>query len=182
MTSPYDLTRIAHQLSQLPRWLGRTDPFYSVAEHSCRVVLLVPDPAHRVYALLHDAPEALVAGDVPDPEKFAMVAAGYDLIARERRHFTALCQFLGLPPIPADAARAIEEADHALRHAEYRDLVPHTPERDWTPEGFQYRPDYAARYRRTIVPRPAEQVRADWLQRTSAYAGITRETIRKGAA
>ncbi|MCB9993084.1 MAG: hypothetical protein H6873_05455 [Hyphomicrobiaceae bacterium] len=182
MTASYDFPRIAHQLSQMPRWLGRTGTFYSLAEHCCRVATLVPAPAHRVYALLHDAPEVLVAGDVPEPEKFAMVRSGYDLIARERRHFSALAAALGLPPMPADAARAIERADHTMRHAEYRDLVPHEPGKDWTPPGFEYWPAWADGARLPIHPWPMEKARAEWLQRLATYAQITRNETEKGVA
>lgn len=61
----FDIDEIADALSKLCRFTGHTSKFYSVAEHSVRVARSVP-LAHRVAALLHDAPEAYL-GDVASP-------------------------------------------------------------------------------------------------------------------
>lgn len=58
---------IAHALAHMPRWGGHTPTFYSVAQHSMAVAVLV-DPRHKLCALLHDASEAFLM-DLPRPVK-----------------------------------------------------------------------------------------------------------------
>lgn len=63
----YDVGEIATALSNLCRYTGHVNRFYSVAEHSVLVSRLVPDRL-RLAGLLHDASEAYV-GDVSSPLK-----------------------------------------------------------------------------------------------------------------
>jgi len=65
-----DISDIAHALSQLCRFNGHTDRFYSVAEHSLYVSSLV-HPNYAIYGLLHDAAEAYI-GDMTTPLKSAI--------------------------------------------------------------------------------------------------------------
>ncbi len=67
MGSSITLGDIAQSLSKLCRYTGHCRKFYSVAEHSYRVSLIVP-PEHAFHALLHDASEAYL-GDVSTPLK-----------------------------------------------------------------------------------------------------------------
>lgn len=61
------LDDIGKALANISRWGGQTRHYYSVAEHSIRVAMLV-EPHHRLQALLHDAAEAYL-GDIPTPIK-----------------------------------------------------------------------------------------------------------------
>ena len=62
-----DIIDIAHSLSMQCRNNGHAHFFYSVAEHSIWVSMLV-EPEHQLAALLHDASEAYLA-DIPSPIK-----------------------------------------------------------------------------------------------------------------
>ena len=75
--SHIDIGDIAMSLSRLPRFLGHSSDFLSVASHSLAVASLFEQefgPGDGVlYALLHDAHEAYT-GDIPSPIKKAIPA------------------------------------------------------------------------------------------------------------
>lgn len=163
------LRDIAAGLSKLCRYNGQTIKFYSVAEHSYRASLLVPDE-YALAALLHDASEAYL-GDVSTPLK-AMLP--------EYREIEALVQdaiyerFNALPRVPRygldDAYRRdmirlrdcclaeIKAVDWRLLATEapllYERLDPgwsiwltgHTPIEGMTLDSIGWKPDVAEHY------------------------------------
>jgi 5'-deoxynucleotidase YfbR-like HD superfamily hydrolase len=111
---------IAHALSLICRFGGHCREFYSVAEHSIRVMELVDDKS-KLAALLHDSEEAYLA-DVSRPVKNSMGQAFND--AR-----TTIRQVI-LEKFGASGAdwHAIKKADDILLATEARDLMANTDE------------------------------------------------------
>lgn len=70
-----DIEDIAHALSLQCRFTGHVREFYSVAQHCCLVAERVPKE-DRLWALLHDAPEAYLI-DLARPVKLAPELKGY---------------------------------------------------------------------------------------------------------
>ena len=116
--TPFDIEigDIAHGLAFVARWNGQThgDWPYSVAEHSLLVedifARLNPgcDPAWRLAALLHDAPEYVI-GDMISPVKSAL---GQEYGAMDERLTAAIHRRFGLPAtLPAALKRRIKAAD-----------------------------------------------------------------------
>lgn len=112
-----EIEDIAHALSMACRYGGHCEQFYSVAEHSVYVSLVVPSEFALV-GLLHDASEAYVA-DVIRPIKPHL--AGYKEI--EDRVWVAIAEKYCLPlQIPVE----VKEADNALLLAESEQIMkPH---------------------------------------------------------
>ena len=113
------LEDIALALSHTCRFMGHCEPFYSVAEHSCRVALQCPDEL-RLDGLLHDAHEAYI-GDFATPLKSEL--RGFDslenFLARAvRRHFC----------VSQETVAAVHAADRILFATEARDLTKIDPE------------------------------------------------------
>lgn len=114
-----DIVDIAHSLSLLCRFNGHCATFYSVAEHSTRVSLLVP-AEDAGWGLLHDAAEAYVS-DLPRPIKRQLPT--FDGL--EEGVLRAIGDAFGLAwPPPASVWRA----DDRLLVTEARDLMGPPPE------------------------------------------------------
>lgn len=108
---------IAHALSNICRFTGHTERFYSVAQHSVIVSRLVP--RHLALAgLFHDASEAYIC-DVASPVKPYL--HGYKDI--EKRLQNVIGSYLGIDP-ELFAHPDIKLADMISLATERRDLMP----------------------------------------------------------
>ena len=114
---------IAHGLARVARWNGQTvgEHAFSVAQHVLVVENIAADrnpdwqPAWRLAALLHDAPEYVV-GDLISPFKTAI---GFDYKAFENRLLQAIHRRFGLPAsLPDDVAAEIKTADRIAAYFE----------------------------------------------------------------
>ncbi|QDP56941.1 MAG: hypothetical protein Unbinned2691contig1000_15 [Prokaryotic dsDNA virus sp.] len=110
----YSVDEIAHALSNLCRYTGHVNSFYSVAEHSVLVSRLVPDNL-ALTALLHDASEAFL-GDVSSPLK--KLLPEYKRI--EENVEKAIARHFGLKfPYPAE----VHEADKRMYWQERQSIA-----------------------------------------------------------
>lgn len=116
--SPVDIEidDIAHGLSRVARWNGQTtgEWAFSVAQHSVMVEALCVEinpgmnPAQRLQALLHDAPEYVI-GDMISSVKAAI---GVDYRDLENRLQAAIHIRFGLPAaMPVSLKKLIKKAD-----------------------------------------------------------------------
>lgn len=98
-------------LSRTPRFAGQTKKFYTVLAHVLTCADLVPDEL-RVYALLHDAAEAVV-GDQVSTWKNPMTKADEQVI------MARICAEHGIEfPFPPDVQEVVDWADRATLRAE----------------------------------------------------------------
>ena len=123
-----EIEDIAHGLAFLARWNGQTigNFAYSVAEHSLLVeqifLRLAPSatPAHRLTALLHDAPEYVI-GDMISPVK-SSVGPGYEEL--DKRLAAAIHIRFGLPAVtPKALKKQIKKADKVSAWLEANQLA-----------------------------------------------------------
>lgn len=128
--SPLDveLEDIAHGLARVARWNGQThgDHAFSVAQHSLLVEHIMGlqsasvSSQHRLYALLHDAPEYVI-GDMISPFK-AVVGGAYKEV--EGRLEAAIHRRAGLPAHPTEKLkRTIKKADKIAAYFEATQLA-----------------------------------------------------------
>ena len=123
-----EIEDIAHGLAFVARWNGQTigDFAFSVAEHSLLVeqifLRLAPSatPAHRLTALLHDAPEYVI-GDMISPVK-SSVGPGYEEL--DKRLAAAIHIRFGLPAVtPKALKKQIKKADKVSAWLEANQLA-----------------------------------------------------------
>ena len=153
---------IAHALSNLCRYTGHCQTFYSVAQHSVLVSEIVPTHL-ALEGLLHDATEAYV-GDVNRPLK--MLLPQYREI--EQRVDAAIRERFRLP---VQESPEVKEADNILLVTESRDLMPPSPggvvdEWGWARD--------IPRLARPITPLPAVLARSQFIR---AFETITGEML-----
>lgn len=145
-----DVFDIARILSHTCRWAGCCRHIYTVAQHSLLLSRYlsrrhIGDPDLWLWALLHDAGEAYLGGDVTADTR--MLAPR--LVAEQERALEVVIRAHGLSwPMPDEVA----EVDERIRADEWRDLMPGSPPDDVArlePLGLQVRmmmPDQAERY------------------------------------
>lgn len=136
---------IAHALSNLCRFGGHTNTFYSVAQHSC-IVAKSCLPENRFAGLMHDATEAYLV-DVPSPIKRYL--EGYKAIEAALARVIGEAFKVTLDPLPPD----VHEQDARALWTEKRDVNGPQPAR-WNVK--EYLP-----YPERIVPwTPAQSEKA----------------------
>ena len=115
------ISDIATALSRIPRFMGHTREFYSVAQHSVFLSIMVRKE-FALWALLHDAAEAYI-GDMPRPIKQHLPKYR----EMEDRLLRCIAKRFDLTwPMPPE----VKEADNIILVAEAEQLVEHNPE-DW---------------------------------------------------
>jgi 5'-deoxynucleotidase YfbR-like HD superfamily hydrolase len=169
-----EIDDIAHGLAFVARWNGQTigDYAYSVAEHSLLVeqifARLYPqaNPAQRLAALLHDAPEYVI-GDMISPVK-AAVGPGYDQL--DKRLAAAIHLRFGLPAVPDEKLKKhIKRADRISAYLEAVQIAGFA--QDEAAKIFG-RPKAELLQGLSIRLRPPTEVRADY---TARHAVLLKE-------
>jgi uncharacterized protein len=114
-----DVRDIAHALSNICRFGGHADKFYSVAEHCVRMAQACSRSSHlpkfTLEALLHDATEAYL-GDVPTPLKALLP----DYKKLELKLDQVIRTKFGLPVDPSPEVKLL---DRCILIAELRDVL-----------------------------------------------------------
>ena len=134
------LADIAQALSRLNRFNGHSNRPWSVAAHSLLVsrVVYPDDPETRLYALLHDAPEAYT-GDLTSPVKAAVAALDPDFPAIWTRIERGIARQVHIafgldPDMPAETVAAVKLADLQALELERRWFFGEPP-RPWLVAG-----------------------------------------------
>lgn len=116
---------IACGLGRMVRFAGQTQDYYTVLCHTLTVGEITT-PEARIYSLLHDAPESIVA-DVPATWKTNAA------VVRENELMEAICRahHIAWPP-PKDLWEKVKQADAAALGAEAHALG-HAQAQQWWP-------------------------------------------------
>lgn len=115
---------ISHALSNQCRFTGHTRYFYSVAQHSIAVSMLLPEK-YALWGLLHDATEAYLS-DIARPIKRFNADFGNIYTMVEDGLMDAIITRFGLErtlPMPD----VVKEVDNLMLANEIRHLMPQSP-------------------------------------------------------
>lgn len=168
---------IAHALSMQCRFAGHCTEFYSVAEHSVRVSLLIQQEGHDamgcILALLHDAAEAYLP-DIIRPIKPRVAMDGVPMNEMEQLVLDTIFDAFNVGAGTSeylqgtDLMRYVKSADLVLLATEARDLMS-KPERVWgaLPEPISEK----------IMPWPWEEARSAFLTRFNELQAWLNEDI-----
>ena len=125
-----DIVDIAHALSNVCRFNGHCNAFYSVAQHSVFVSDHVK-PENALHGLLHDASEAYIS-DIVKPVKISCEFAAYRGVEKILQR--AILEKFGLPK---EQPKDIDNVDLRSLVTEARDLGLLSPAwKDYTVEPF----------------------------------------------
>lgn len=113
--SDYCIEDIAHALSNICRFTGHCNQFYSVAQHSMIVSELV-SRKYAVWGLMHDASEAYIT-DIARPLKH--LGAFFDYRKLEKRTMNAICKKFG---IEGDEPQEVKDYDALILRNEAKCL------------------------------------------------------------
>lgn len=180
--SPLDveIEDIAHGLARVARWNGQThgDHAFSVAQHSLVVEAVFSvaqpkaDPAERLAALLHDAPEYVI-GDMISPFKSA-IGGDYKQVEKRLQH--AIHLRFSLPAdLPASLSRAIKRADQVAAWFEATRLAGFS---ETEAQKFFRRPRGISDDRLVLEPAPAREAQDTFLARFATLEALRGRTIR----
>ena len=163
-----EIEDIALGLSRVARWNGQTlgEYGFSVAQHClivddiCVHINPAVSPAHRLMALLHDAPEYVI-GDMISPFKAAL---GLDYRRFEDNLEQSIFIRFGLPAvIPASVKKLIKQGDRACAYFEATQLAGFSDD-----EARQYFGEPPSGYSLKIEPLPDTQAREAFVARFDA--------------
>ena len=115
-----DIRDIAHSLSMLCRYIGHCRKFYSIAEHSLRMVN-AKLPGNPLVLLLHDASEAYI-GDIATPLKQDICYGNNKAPISKLEHDIA--RRIGNKFHIRITSAEYKEADLRMTATEVRDLMP----------------------------------------------------------
>jgi len=113
----FNIHTIAAGLSKVCRWGAQCDDFYSVAQHSVLVSMVVPRHL-ALWGLLHDASEGLMGLDMTSPLK--QLCPDFKTI--EKRVQVAVFERFGIDA-ECDDKLLVKAADRAVEATERRDLM-----------------------------------------------------------
>jgi uncharacterized protein len=166
-----EIDDIAHGLARVARWNGQTtgDHAFSVAQHALMVEMIMgqimsePEPRWLMAALLHDAAEYVI-GDLISPFKTAI---GLDYKSFELNLMKAIHVRFCLPiELPDHILVTLKRADRISAYFEATILagfsVVEAEQFFGVPKGLALE---ALNELSNMVPRPAQVVQADFLQR-----------------
>lgn len=157
--SKFTIVDIAHGLSNLCRFNGQCNQFYSVAQHSTHASFLVPSE-DALAALLHDAAEAFI-GDITRPLK--QLLPEYKVI--EQRVESAIFKQFGIG-VDHSLPLSVKHADLVMLATEQRDLMPAHSDKWALIENIEP-------LKETIIPLDPEVAYVKFLKRYTKLTGIS---------